>query len=43
LGNLSVAKEHLMHAAKADVKFRAMALDDPDLEPLWAEIARLEG
>ena len=42
LGNLSDAKEHLMHATKAGVKFRAMALDDPDLEPLWTEIGRLE-
>ena len=42
LGNLSDAKEHLMHATKAGVKFRAMALDDLDLEPLWEEIGRLE-
>ena len=42
MGNLSDAKKHLMQATKADVKFRAMALDDPDLEPMWSEIARLE-
>jgi len=42
LGNLSDAKEHLMHVTKLGVKFRAMALDEPDLEPLWAEIGRLE-
>jgi tetratricopeptide (TPR) repeat protein len=42
LGNLSDAKEHLMQATKADVKFKAMALDDSDLEPLWEEIGRLE-
>jgi hypothetical protein len=27
-----------MKATKADEKFKLMALDDPDLEPLWAEI-----
>ncbi len=42
LGNLSAAKEHLVRATKAGVKFRTMALDDTDLEPLWSEIARLD-
>jgi tetratricopeptide (TPR) repeat protein len=42
LGNLSDAKKHLMQATKASVKLRAMVLDDPDLEPLWTETARLE-
>jgi hypothetical protein len=42
LGNLSAAKEHLMKATKADQKFKLMTLEDPDLEPLWAEIDRLE-
>jgi len=42
LRNLVSAKEDLMHLTKARVKFRAMALDEPDLEPLWAEIGRLE-
>ena len=42
LGNVTVSKAHLIQATKADVKFKAMALDDPDLEPLWAEIGRLE-
>jgi len=27
---------------KADGKFKLMALNDPDLEPLWAEIDRLQ-
>src|SRR5262249_16021717 len=40
LGNLSAAKEHLVRATKTGVKFRTMALDDTDLEPLWSEIAR---
>jgi len=42
LGNGAVSKEHLIRATKANVKFKAMALDDSDLEPLWAEIGRLE-
>src|SRR2546423_653206 len=33
MGNLSDAKKHLMQATKADVKFKAMAMDDSDLEP----------
>ncbi len=35
-------EEHLVRATKAGVKFRTMALDDTDLEPLWSEIARLD-
>jgi hypothetical protein len=31
-----------MKATKADQKFKLMTLEDPDLEPLWAEIDRLE-
>ncbi len=42
MGNLSDAKKHLMQATKADVKFKAMALDDSDLEPLWSEIWQRE-
>jgi tetratricopeptide (TPR) repeat protein len=42
LGNLSAAKQHLTEATKADQKFKLMALTDPDLEPLWAEINRIE-
>ena len=42
LGNGAVSKEHLIRATKANVKFKAMALDDPDLEPLWSEIGRAE-
>src|SRR6266481_539642 len=34
MGNLSDAKKHLMSATGADVSFKAMSLDDPDLEPL---------
>lgn len=42
LGNLSAAKQYLINATKADQKLKLMALDDPDLEPLWAEIAQIE-
>jgi hypothetical protein len=42
LGNLSGAKQHLIKATKADEKFKLMALDDPDLEPLWAEVDQIE-
>jgi hypothetical protein len=31
-----------MRATKTDRKFKLMALDDPDLEPLWAEIDQIE-
>ena len=39
LGNLNDAKKHLTQATKADEKFKSMALDDADLEPLWREIS----
>jgi tetratricopeptide (TPR) repeat protein len=42
LGNLPAAKQYLMRATKADAKFKLMALDDSDLEPLWTEIERIE-
>jgi tetratricopeptide (TPR) repeat protein len=42
LGNLAIATEHLTQATKANAKFKLMALDDPDLEPLWTEIGRVE-
>jgi tetratricopeptide (TPR) repeat protein len=42
LGNLSVAKQHLMKATEADRRFKLIALEDPDLEPLWAEIDRIQ-
>ncbi len=35
LGELSSAKEHLKKALELQPKYRAVALDDPDLEPLW--------
>jgi Tfp pilus assembly protein PilF len=41
LGNLSAAKQRLMKATKTDQKFKLMALEDRDLEPLWAEIDRI--
>jgi len=42
LGNLFAAKQRLIKATKADQKFKLMALDDPDLQPLWAEIDQIE-
>jgi hypothetical protein len=39
MGNLDRAKEHLKRATEIDAKFRLIALDDPDLEPLWASLA----
>jgi tetratricopeptide (TPR) repeat protein len=40
LGNPGRAKAHLTRATQFDAKFRLMALEDPDLEPLWASLAR---
>jgi tetratricopeptide (TPR) repeat protein len=40
MGNLDRAKAHLKRATKLDAKFRLMALDDPDLEPLWESLAK---
>ena len=42
LGNFGAAKQYLINATEADQKFKLMALEDPDLEPLWFEIGRLE-
>lgn len=38
-GNIDRAKAHLTAATKADAKFKLMALEDPDLEPLWTLLA----
>lgn len=35
LGDIDAAKEHLKRATSTEAKFSAMALDDPDLAPLW--------
>ena len=40
LGNIATAKKHLSRATKLDPKFSMMALDDPDLEPLWESLAK---
>ncbi len=39
LGELEVAKARLRHAFKLDERYRAMAMGDEDLEPLWDTIA----
>jgi tetratricopeptide (TPR) repeat protein len=38
LGDIEVAKARLQHACKLSEKCRLMALDDADLEPLWAAL-----
>jgi tetratricopeptide (TPR) repeat protein len=38
IGGIDQAKMHLARAIKADAKFSLMALDDPDLEPLWGSL-----
>ena len=39
MGSLNRAKAHLKRATEIDAKFKLMALEDPDLEPLWASLA----
>ncbi|HEY2711401.1 MAG TPA: hypothetical protein VGI60_02720 [Chthoniobacterales bacterium] len=38
LGSMSDAKKHLAHATKLDKRFGLIALEDPDLRPLWASL-----
>jgi Tfp pilus assembly protein PilF len=38
LGDIEVAKARLEHACKLSEKCRLMALDEADLEPLWAAL-----
>jgi tetratricopeptide (TPR) repeat protein len=40
LGNIDRAKVHLTRATKIDARFCLMAIDDPDLERLWALLSR---
>ena len=39
MGNLDRARVHLKRATEIDAKFRLMAFEDLDLEPLWASLA----
>ena len=39
LGDLEEAKHRIIHAIKIDPRFRAIALADRDLEPLWDNIS----
>ena len=41
LGNIDQAKKLLASCFKKDIEFRAQALVDPDLEPLWNSIGGL--
>jgi hypothetical protein len=38
LGDFANAKKFVGDTIKPDTKFKLLALDDPDLEPLWKEI-----
>ena len=42
LGDLDAAKSHLKRATELQPQCAAMAMDDPDLEPLWEMIAGLQ-
>ena len=39
MGRLELAKTHLKRATQIDAKFKLLALEDPDLEPLWESLA----
>jgi tetratricopeptide (TPR) repeat protein len=41
LGDLTLAKAHLKRAFVIEPECRLMALNDPDLEPLWAQLGNL--
>jgi hypothetical protein len=38
LGRLKKAKNYLSTCFKMEKKFRAEALEDPDLEPVWSSV-----
>jgi hypothetical protein len=38
VGNLEEAKRRVAAAISLDQQYRLMALDDPDLEPLWEDL-----
>jgi lipopolysaccharide biosynthesis regulator YciM len=42
LGNIEDAERHLGRAISKDPRFRRLALEDPDLEPLWHQIRSIE-
>ena len=39
LGDIQQAKERVRRAIELDAKFKLLALDDADLEPLWGKIS----
>jgi tetratricopeptide (TPR) repeat protein len=43
MGSLERAKAHLKRATEIDTRFKLMALEDPDLEPLWTELNQVKG
>ena len=42
LGNIERAKSHVARAIRKDIRFRQLALEDPDLEPLWDQLRSIE-
>jgi hypothetical protein len=40
MGQIKLAKEWVRQAIDFDPKFKMLAIDDPDLEPLWASLAK---
>lgn len=43
MGRIEDAKARVARAVELDREFRVAALDDPDLEPMWAEFGKIEG
>ena len=39
MGSLDRAQAHLKRATEIEAKFRLLAMEDSDLEPLWASLA----
>jgi hypothetical protein len=39
MGRLELAETHLKRATEIDAKFKMLALEDPDLEPLGHSLA----
>jgi hypothetical protein len=39
MGSLDRAKEHLSRATAINAEFSLIALEDPDLQPLWESLS----
>jgi Flp pilus assembly protein TadD len=42
LGRIDEAKNRIAQAVRLDRQFQSAALDDPDLEPMWADFGKIE-